>query len=538
MDNRFARKNGRFDKSLIIISIVYLLSQGFILVLTGTWWDEKTWFFASKEQIWDTALQLGKPSLFVLFSFITSVPQFVGQFLIFLLFYIASLGMFMLYKQIPFIDEKDAMYLTLIYISIPVNDARALRGVFPYSLGYFFFVIGFCCLVRLQTEYEYKHLWMRILTLGMFILSFTLNSNLVFYAIPLMYIITYLIKERKLHLWYEFIDFICIPFLFFFLKNKFFPAYGIYEGYNEVSFENIFSGIFPTVRYCVIVLTNIIVLWKKQIMFGGFGGLIFFLICVLTHKKKEANGKEKNRSFSVISRIVLMVIGCAAAYLGIFPYAIMDQANKLTGVSGRSSILVSVGVAVIIYSLIIWIPHETFRTGICYILIVCGICHFNNYYLLYQQDYYRQMDLIYELQVHKEELNDKKNILYITDYEPEIYATRFYTLNSNAAVAFNDQTHFIMNGINDISILRNYEQLNNFVYNGDYQMKEYQIGRSSDVEAILYYHDGPDLRNTGYLKLLELTNYDKFEKELYGDSNLDIFFQGSKQYLEILDDVN
>lgn len=526
-------------KSMVIISLVYLLSQGFLLILTGTWWDDKTWFFGSQEKMWDIALQLGKPTTYFILSFVKEMPEFCVRIFIFVLFYCCALGTFIIYRQLPFVNNKDAVLMALLYAAIPANDARALLSIVPYSLGFFFFIMGFCLLIVLQNKYYYKKFLLRIVVLLTFTCSFILNSNLVFFAIPLMYIFVYLIKNKKISEWYKFLDFTFIPFIYFGIKNICFPAYGSYEGYNAVNSEGIISSISGSILECVNVLKEIAFLWGRYILIGAiFGGVALF---VFSRKKKglealnnlaEANGKNKY-SMPISGRVILMAIGFAVMYLAVFPYKVIGQNQILVGVEGRSSVLIGLGAAIILYAFISWIPYEYLRIFICSVLIICGICHFNRFYLIYQQDYYRQMDLIYELKENYNTLSDKKNVLYLTDYEPEILATRFYSLNSNAMEAFGDQSHFIMNGAGDLLYLENTDLLHEFVYMGDFQMKDYEIGKSDEAEAIIYYHDGIGIKDTFYLKLLELTNYEKFESILFEQKNLDVYVAGDKQYMEI-----
>ena len=99
--------------------------------------------------------------------------------------------------------------------------------------------------------------------------------------------------------------------------------------------------------------------------------------------------------------------------------------------------------------------------------------------------------------------------------------------------AFGDQSHFIMNGAGDLLYLENTDLLHEFVYMGDFQMKDYEIGKSDEAEAIIYYHDGIGIKDTFYLKLLELINYEKFESILFEQKNLDVYVAGDKQYMEI-----
>lgn len=541
MFDKIIKNNANTKRDIIVVSIIYFLSQGFLVVLTGTWWDEKNWFFSTYQQMWDISLQLGKPSSYFIFSFLTIIPELCGRVLIFILFYLSALGVYIIFNQIPFISSQDVLLITALYVIIPINDARALLGVFPYSLGFFLYILGFCLLIILQEKYEYRNFLLRMATLVIFFCSFTLNSNLVFYALVLLYILAFLIEGKKIHSFYKFLDFLIIPFVYFIFKNACFPAHGIYEGYNEVTLEKIVHNIFLTFFECVSAIKNIFSLWGRYILFASLCSFIFLGIYILERKRINNLGvsvKENKGNLPILYRIVLLVMGVMTLYLGIFPYKILDLSNRYTGVSGRSSILIGVGAAISIYALILWVPYEYCRIWMCSLLIICGICHFNYFYLLYQQDYYRQMDIIYELKENKDVLYHKKNILYLSDYEPEISTTRFYTLNSNAAIAFGDQSHFIMHGVKDLVYLENEERMYKFVNEGDYQMKDYEIGKSNEVDAIISYHDCIGLDETLYLKFLELTDHEKFEKILYKKKNFDVFVPGTEQYEDIYNSIH
>jgi len=525
-----------FRRDIIVLSLVYFLSQGFILVLTGTWWDEKTWFFSSRQQMWDVALQLGKPTSYFVFSFLMSIPEWWGRVLIFILYYLSVLGVYIIFNQIPFISSQDVMLMTSLYVIIPINDARVLLGVFPYSLGYFLFILGYSLLVLLRTKYEFKSCILRFIVLFIFFCSFTLNSNLVFYALVLLYLFWYLVDTRQIQIFYKFVDFIVIPFAYFIPKSVLFPAHGGYEGYNTVSLKKILRSILPTVIECFSALKNMFMLWGRYILIAMGCGFLIYVGYIVIRKSINTTSDDKNTDYlSMIYTMFLLLMGVGVLYLGIFPYKMMYQGNILTGVAGRSSILMGIGGAMIIYAMISMVPHRHGRIWICLLLIICGICHFNYFYLLYQQDYYRQMDITYELKANVDILSNTKNILYLTDYEPEIEATRFYSLNSNAVEAFGDQSHYIMNGVEDFAYLGNEELMNKFVYQGDYQMKDYQIGRSDEIEAIIYYHDGVGLFETLYLKCLEIIGHDKFEVVLYESNNLDIYLPGTVQYKTVYD---
>lgn len=525
-------------RNIAIITFVYLLTHGFILTLTGTWWDEHTWAFSSYEQMWNTSLQLGKPSSYFVMRFIFGIPEAFARLLIFTCYYLGTLGIYYIYSQVPFVNTRCAVLMTLLYIAIPANDARAMRGVFPYTVGYFFFILAFCALIFLQNRYDYKNFFFRGLVLLLFACSFTLNSNLVFYALPLLYIFYYIIKNGQIKRIYRYLDFAILPFVYFILKVKLYPAHGAYEGYNEVTLHEMVVSVFQTIRVCYGGLINIARFWEKYKCVGILPVIIVsFTTGLALLCKRKYKGKYQLYGISIKERIILLAIGCMAMYLGAYAYVVIGMSNGIpwVGVGGRSSILLCVGVAVTIYAVISWVPYEWIRTTICASAVLCGILHFNSYYLSYQQDYYRQQDLVSELKDNRGVLEETKNILYITATEPKIGATRFYSLNSNGRKAFGDQTHFIMNGINDFGYLVGSSSYTLEEFGAEYQMAEYEIGRSSDIEAIIIYENDLSLKDTFFLKVKEIFAHSKFEEELYSETNLIVYIPGMAEFDETLE---
>ena len=520
-------------RNIFWITVSFILTHGFIFLLTGTWWDEKTWAFAETEKMWDISLQLGRPSIFFLMKFIFEIPEELARTIIVLCFYLGTLGVYYIYSQIPGIKQRHALMMTLLYIAIPANDARAMRGIFPYTFGYCFFIMAFCMLIVLKKKYQFRYYLLRIITLLFFICSFTLNSTLVFYAIPLMYILCYLLKNRRLSECYKFFDFFAVPFAFYIVKNKLFPAYGLYAGYNNVSLAGMCKSIFQTFKICFARLKDMITYWACGKITWILIIVCFFLIYyILNRKGKQFFKHMASEKVPVSLRFKMFFGGCITMWLGAYAYVVVGQDCSLTGVTGRSSVLLGFGAAMIFFAVILWVPGDKMKMLLCLIATLGGILHFTSYYLSYQEDYYRQQDLMFELRQNTEALRDTKNILYLTHTEPVIHATRFYTLNSNGAEAFGDQSHFIMNGYEDARYLQvdtpiAFEHL---VYDGDYQMADYEIGRSSEIEAIIVYENDSSVWEILSLKAFELIDRHLFEEKLFEDSNLIVYTQEMKEF--------
>lgn len=526
-------------RNVVIISIAFLLTHGIITFITGTWWDDTVWAIATDEQLWRDALQLGRPSGYFLTKFFFNIPEIMARSIILLFFYSATLGMYYIYQRLPYINARKALYLTLIYNALPINDARIMASVFPYTVGYMLFIMAFCGLILLQEKYDYKNIVFRILVLFLFFCSFILNSNLVMYIIPLIYIIYYLINNKLLHKWYCYIDFLVSPIVYFLIKNIFYPAYGVYDGYNKISGGRLLHGFVKTFSVCIERVGDCLALWT-QIKFAK-GLIVIILIAVLyTVYKHWKNRENKPDVYSATKKCLkLMGLGYIAMYFGAYAYVVIGQSCRLNDMAGRSSILLGIGLAVIFYALIRMIPHQKIQAFVFGLILFCGLVHFNMYYLSYQQDYYRQQDFVYELCANSRCLDTTKNIYYITNDTSLIHPTRFYTLNANGRVAFGDQTHFFMQGKDDYSYLRGTGRYNleTFVHSTSSNMSDYNIGRSNEIEAFVKYNNAIGLLETARLKWYEMVDYAKFEQELYGEKNLEIYTRDMPEYKQLMSDL-
>lgn len=527
-------------RNVAIISIAFLLTHGIITFITGTWWDDKIGAFATDEELWRLTLQLGKPSAYFLTKFFFSIPEIMARLTILLCFYSATLGMYYIYQRLPYINARRALYLTLIYNALPINDARIMVAVFPYTVGYMLFVIAFCGLILLQEKYDYKNIAVRILVVFLFFCSFILNSNLVMYFVPLMYILIYIVKNGLWKRWYYYTDFLCIPIIYFLLKNTLYPAYGLYEGYNDVSIRGVIHGFVKTFSVCIKRIGDCFGFWLQPNLGKGLAVIILVAVLYIVYKRWK-NRENRPDVYSATKKCLkLMGLGYIAMYFGAYAYVVIGQSCRLNDMDGRSSILLGIGLAVIFYALIRMIPHQKIQAFVFGLILFCGFVHFNMYYLSYQQDYYRQQDFVYELRANSRCLDTTKNIYYITNDTSLIHPTRFYTLNANGRVAFGDQTHFFMQGKDDYSYLRGTGRYNleTFVHSTTYNMSDYNIGRSNEIEAFVKYNNDIGLLETARLKWYEMVDYAKFEQELYGEKNLEIYTRDMPEYKQLMSDLD
>ncbi len=513
----------RERKALTIITVVYFLSQWLILITTGSWWDEKTWMYVERSQMIETAMRLGKPSSYYLIEFMLLIPELCRRIVIFTIFLVDLFGVYYISKMVFLFDRSQAILFTMVFSSIPANDARIMWGVFPYSFGYFLFILAFSLLIIYITS-DTRNVLNRILSLLCFGCSFILNSLLVFYIFPMVYLLVNLVKKHSIKELYKYFDFYLIPFVFFICKITFFPTSGEYSDYNAFSMSGILGSIMDNFLICLNVMKKIVYLWGR---FWGVGLIlgIIVTICVVMIYKKKWLMQLFLCPLSLRRSIFLLICGSFLLYISTFPYTVIGQGQSLTGVIGRGSILIGFGSACIFFSLISIVPNKFIRIGVLTIVAICGLCHYNFQYLLYQEDYYRQLDIICELKENCELLGDKRNILYISEDDPEIYATRFYTLNSLGYEAFGNKKRFFMvKNRDDYMLLDDYNTLNSMVANPNYLMDEYkyEIDGDNEIDAIICYNNKMSVMQIFHYKALEFFNNKSFYDEMSNNDNMQV----------------
>lgn len=232
IQNRIHREH---IKRIVIITIVFLLIHGFELILTGTFHDDWLSYFHDYATKNMEGMESGRPYYSFVIEMVWLLPGYSYRILGFLTYYAVSLLLYRICSKLEFIGEQAAFFIALIYISIPCNDARVLLANYPYALGLLLFFLA----VNILISHE-NHLTtpFRMISLLLFFLSFTLQSNLAMYAI----VILFLLFKKRLQL-VKYIDYCILPVLFYGLNSWLFPTYGAYENYNTFAFDDVVTTI-------------------------------------------------------------------------------------------------------------------------------------------------------------------------------------------------------------------------------------------------------------------------------------------------------
>ena len=455
-------------RHMLWITVVYVLSQWFLLVATGMWWDD--WDYANKD--WDHLLDVFMQSSLPLHAFIDAstwfFPDGFYRVITFLLFYCSSGIVYLILRRIPLFKSEDCMWITLLYVIIPINDARIMWICYGYSLGLFLFWFSFylTAIWKSMTSRKNKIL-LRFSAIIIMLISYDTESIMMLTILILFYL--YYIDLGTEWDWKEwrnniinllrecvrYMDYLLAPIIWYIVSKLLFPGYGEYAGHSYINFADLPGIILRSPYYALCTLKGILnnfycVLANNIVMF-----LIIFLtllICYIVNNnflKKEM--KIENRHINLNNCLGMLVLGTLFFYIGFFPYAVKrDYSLQSTLLHGRDTMLLGIGTAFLLYYGI----HFFFRKEVYNVLIVfiigLGIVHFNSVYLTWQESYYQQLQFQTEI-IENEEIMDNNTFLVINSNMAINIAN--YQSSGNSWTVTGETTRYYMNGVNSLATL-------------------------------------------------------------------------------------
>lgn len=518
-------KTNETMKHIFWITMVYILSQGFLLVVSGTWWDD--WVYVNKN--WDYLREVFLQSSLPLQAYIDAslwlLPDGTYRILVFLYFYAGALLVYAILNKIDVFSEKTAFWITLLYITIPINDARITWICYGYSLGLFAFWIAFYLVTLWKGKKGKKAVTLRVLSLIVLVFSFNTESIMLMTLLILLYLYYERLKDRwkwrdiginvkkcfKAILYY--IDFLLAPIVFYFGKHILFPGYGVYGGHNYVDWKALPDLLLRSPVYAFRVIEELILNYKNMLLRRPIS--VIFLIIVLcyilnTYRKCRNKSVESGEDKNYGSLFVMFFVGIFCFFSGFFAYVIRCQgAFPTKGAGGRNALLLGIGAAILFYYLIHIVCRKEIRNIVLVSLVTLGICHFDVMYLKWQEDYYQQLRFRAEVTDNNDIIN---NDTFLCLYNYPAYVSSFYQWNGNSYAATGEETRYFLGGIYDLLTLKDMNK-DSFLLNA-YCMRDWDYSPDNKhLDSILLINNVPiDNITIIKLKLKEIFNKEAFNK--------------------------
>lgn len=522
MDNAFKKKITPY----LILTAIYLLSQFFVLILSGCWWDDWTFMTHNLDYVNQVAMESGRPEWNLLVPLCWSLPH-NGRILIFFLYYLDSFLVFNILKNCGFFNEKDSLLITVLYLLIPVNDARILISNFAYTVGLFLFYLATALFIHWNNGQ--KKIVYRILLLVLFFCSLILNSLLTYFYIIIFYL--FLLELKKAGridiknifkaVWEvirHYPDFFVLPFVYFAYNKIFFPTYGpIYGNYNSINPLRILKGVISIPKYILQYGVEIVLSWIHNInVYSVVIIIVLMLLSLFFWKNQEEDKKDIYYSLKVIFAGFVITVLAMLAYV-----TLRGKMLEMNWTQGRDSILVPLGLALIAYAILKLIPTRI-RNFILIPVLVLGVFDFNDLYLEWQKDYYYQLAM--ENRFDNEVIRDNDTFFLADLNESEVSSQRFYSLNANSRNVFGDETRLFIPKISNLYLLDDEEALKSAAQSlhGAYSMKDYDP-EDPNLDAVIVYSCELSEWETIGLKYDEMFDRDKFNEILKAKGTMDVY---------------
>jgi len=136
---------------------------------------------AEANQYWKSMQAMFSTNRFIEISLLHRNPVAM-HLLVFLLHFLNGVLVFAILKRFRFIKESAVTAITLVFLVLPINSARVAMVNFRYTYSLTLFLLGWYLLVQRKFKF------LRLLSVGIFIASFIVQSLLVFLIAPCVHL--------------------------------------------------------------------------------------------------------------------------------------------------------------------------------------------------------------------------------------------------------------------------------------------------------------------------------------------------------------
>ena len=419
MSNKIILPINFLDVSLLFV--FYAVAHcGIFSISNAIYWDDWTLYRASPRDLYDVFAQTG--SMFNVVArmhiFLLSIGPWLYRSLTFFLMFFSGVLFALVLQRHSIINRELRFFLVLLFLVLPLNAARVALIDFVYVFCYFLFFLAWV----LQEKF-------RLLALILFFLSFNTNSLLVFYALPMldmMYRSGSLGGYKSIIMfWVRRLDYLILPFVYFWLKLFLYNPSGVYAGYNEqYSVGNLVAS--PILQIADVFRLNL----NAGLILLSIAFVYFILVRI---KFFETASPDISST--------LIKVGALSFIFGAFPYWILGHVPVFVGWSSRHQLLLPFGLSLLIIGF--WL-----RLGrslvVMYVMVGCflavNVANYRDFYF----DWEKQKQLI-KLFSSSPEISRAKFIVF-DDRTVELNAMkrkyRFYEWSGLLEAAFGNELRF------------------------------------------------------------------------------------------------
>ena len=285
--------------------ILYTLSWGWSLLRPNTlYWDDWEGYFNKPlGDAFRTVTKMGRAPWAGFFEYLLlNFDTWAVTFSTFLIFFGISLILFEILQRGTALAAVHVKAVTLLFLLLPVMQARVAVSIFDYTTSYFLFYLGWFVLVRYKSTKSF------VLACVILFLSFKTHSFLFFVLLPFLHFgwlnrakLTDLKRLNRIHVQVSVIA--ILPVMYVISRSVFWPPNENWQDYQQPTKAGVLTGLWP-----VLI------------------GLVALSII----------GVRRLKSLKTPLGLVLLVVGFSITALALFPYF---AGELYVGFAGRSAYL-------------------------------------------------------------------------------------------------------------------------------------------------------------------------------------------------------
>lgn len=418
------------DYHYSIITLVYIASWFLITLNFGSlYWDDWTLYGQDSRAVIKTFSEAGAMFTGRVHLTLLGVGDSIWPYrlLTFSSYLIVSYSIYWLALQLSFLSKSSALFLALIVAVYPLNHARIALINTPSAYSLMLFQIGFVLCVVASVRKSYL---VRISSLALLFISFETMSLLVFYFLPISYLL-YFERDRFIKSpapvisftrWLTTkIDYLLLPFIFLGIKTIAFKPAGMYENYNSVGMDGVIAALGNTIP----VITTVFVPLIDEVSEYYIVAMVLVITPFLFTKPSQILVSFK------LSNVIFVLLGVLVLYLSIFPYVVVGKIPYFYDWSGRFYLLAPIGAAMLLCAAFEFF-NKRIRVALISAVILFSTIINNQVMYAYLLDGFKQDSIVSNFR-KLPELKNKMGVLLYKDNIFELNALsrtyRFYEFN-------------------------------------------------------------------------------------------------------------
>lgn len=420
-----------------------------LLVTTGIFLDSWTIIHGDAPltvaYLWET----GRPLMgYFLNTVLSGGGQVFPRLVTFSAYLAAGLCFWGVLWSIRAIPAPERWLLVAVFMVYPVDTGRVAM-IRSYSASCY--AAFFCGFWLLSYYMDRRHIALRLLALIAFWWSFWINSFLVLYGLPLLYII-YRSRQSMGTIGgaaktaVRYLDFICLPLLFWGLQKTVFAPHGLYANYNVNRFDS-FSKMLGYLAEIVYTLDGSLLQVLQYVFTPPGMWYPVFIVLIAAVLVFLLRGRLAELDYQHRADLLLFCGGWFFLAAALFPYYYVGKLPTETDWASRFSQLTPLGVAFILFyglklvGRICRLPAR--RTGVLILILVAALVGANTKsYFEYWNDWYKARSIIREVR-QQDCFRDSRSYLFrdnARDHNAKYRYLRWYEMTGLLKLAFNEET--------------------------------------------------------------------------------------------------